>query len=102
VQTAHACIEAARHFIPPQVEHPHLIILSADSELHLHKIKAKLEAEGIPHKGFYEPDMGNQLTALATAPISGQSRNFFKKYKLLNPAVSSQPEPEIPCAERSK
>lgn len=80
VQASHAAIESARNFISNDLEHPSVIILNMKSENDLLKFKDKC-----PHRyiEFREPDMKNQLTAIATEPIYGDDRKFFRKFQLL-------------------
>jgi len=80
VQSAHAAIEASRAFLEPGQEHPSVIIVIVKSEQKLKSIAAKLD---VKFRAFFEPDIGNQMTAIATAPISGEQRNFFKKFQLM-------------------
>jgi hypothetical protein len=54
----------------------------ADQSALLQAIK-HLVAVGVKFKSFTEPDIGNQVTAVATAPISGEVRKHFRKYPLL-------------------
>ena len=37
---------------------------------------------------FYEADLGGELTAVASAPISGDDRRLFRRFNLINPAES--------------
>jgi hypothetical protein len=37
----------------------------------------------IGHHKFYEPDINNELTAIASSPIEGEKRIVFKNYKTL-------------------
>ena len=83
VQAGHASIEAARAFISKDDEHPSLILCTAKSEEQLQRAADNLEANGIQLKRFYEPDIGNQMTAFATKPLSGDERKLFKKFQLL-------------------
>lgn len=83
VQTGHACIELGRHIIDAQSEHPSLIVFGIRSEPKLQSIVDHLKGQGINIKEFREPDIGNQLTAFATEPISGERRQLFAKYCLL-------------------
>lgn len=83
VQSSHACIEAARHFLRPDEEHPSVIIFGVKSEPKLKSIAEQLQQNGIRLKQFFEPDIGNQLTAFACAPIYGKDRELFAKYCLL-------------------
>jgi hypothetical protein len=47
-------------------------------------VRKYLVENGIRHAHFYEPDIENQLTALATEPLFGEQRNLMKKYQLLD------------------
>jgi len=53
-------------------------------EIALQRAIYKIENSGILYKEFLEPDIGNQLTAIATEPICGNRRKVFKKFKLMN------------------
>ena len=79
VQAAHACIEATKAF--PSEEHPHLVVLSAKNEEFIFKVAKKLDAAGIQYRIFIEPDRNNEITALCTEIISGESRSVFKNYQ---------------------
>lgn len=82
VQGTHAAIESARAFLSPEDEHPSIIMLIVKSEAKLKDTLAKLE----PHmriKTFHEPDRNNELTAIATEPIHGESRKLLSRYQLL-------------------
>lgn len=83
VQSSHAVLEATRHFINTQIEHPHLIVLGIKDESRLLKSAQKLEDAGIRFKFFVEPDIGNEFTALATEPVFGDSRRIFRNFQLL-------------------
>jgi hypothetical protein len=43
-----------------------------------------LGAAGIRCRAFHDEDLGEQVTAVATEPICGSARRFFRKYQLLN------------------
>lgn len=83
VQAAHSCIEAARHFLLPDEDHPSVIIFGIKSEAKLKSIVEQLQQQGVRLKQFFEPDIGNQLTSIATAPVFGKDREIFSKYCLL-------------------
>lgn len=84
VQACHASIEAAKAFSLEDLhEHPSVIILSIKNESKLHEIRNYLIDNGIQHVHFYEPDIDDQLTALATEPIFGDRRRLFRKFQLL-------------------
>lgn len=63
------------------------------NEAKLHKIRQYLVQNNIQHAHFYEPDIGNELTALATEPITGERRRLFRKFQLLK-EKSSPPIPD--------
>jgi len=81
IQTAHATQEIAK-----QIKHPdrtcHLILFEAKNEEHLIGIKEKLDEQGIKAHMFHEPDWNTGYTAIATEPIYGEDRQFFKKFKM--------------------
>ena len=64
-------------------EHPSVIICGVKNEQSLIKQMNYLISNGVQFSIFKEPDLGNELTALATAPISGAARELFKKYQLI-------------------
>lgn len=82
VQTAHAVALSTKE-APYLDEHPHLIVVALDSETKLKNAIDRLEASGIRCYSFYEPDIGNQLTAAATGIIRGKDRLHFKRFNLL-------------------
>jgi hypothetical protein len=43
----------------------------------------RLKEKGVRVCAWYEEDMGNQLTAIATAPLRGNERKPMKRLKLL-------------------
>ena len=61
--------------------HPHLVVLGIGSEFQLRHVAARLEALGIQYQPFYEPDLGGQLTSLATEPLSMQRRKPLQRYR---------------------
>jgi hypothetical protein len=83
VQSCHAAIEAARTFLPPEHEHPHLVICGVRDEPALWARLHRLQERGVHFRPFFEPDLGGQLTALATEPLSGDDRRLFRSLRLL-------------------
>lgn len=83
VQAGHAAIEAARAYLKADDEHPSLIICTTKSEAQLSRAADDIEKQGIRIKRFYEPDIGNQLTAFATEPLSGEARKAMRKFQLM-------------------
>lgn len=83
VQAAHACIEMARWMLPVDEAHPHLVMCVVRNEAKLREVMSRLDSQQIRFKEFREPDRDNETTALATEPLRGDRRTFFKKYQLL-------------------
>ncbi len=83
VQTSHAAIESARHYLQPDDEHPSVIVCSVKSEQKLLMCADELKEQGIGYQLFREPDLNNQYTALASRPLRGAERNAFSRFQLL-------------------
>jgi hypothetical protein len=81
IQAAHATQE-----ITKEIDHPentcHFILFEAKDEQDLIDIKMRLEDKGIKSHMFHEPDYDTGHTAIATEPIYGNDRRFFKKFKM--------------------
>jgi hypothetical protein len=86
VQSCHAVAEAVSAFHALEQEHPHLIVCEVSDETALRRALGETQQCGIACRPFFEPDLGNQLTALATEPISRARGRRFRKLRLLNPA----------------
>jgi hypothetical protein len=54
------------------------------NERHLGRWRDRLERAGIRFRAFFEPDLSEQLTALATEPLRGPIRQLFRNLRLLN------------------
>lgn len=86
VQSCHAAIECANAFaLKDLAEHPSVIILGVKNEVKLHQIRQFLIENDVQHAHFYEPDIGDELTAVATQPIFGERRRLFRKFQLVRP-----------------
>jgi hypothetical protein len=83
VQACHASLEAARAFLPPDHEHPHLVVCGVRDEARLGTCLDRLRRAGVRFRPFSEPDLGNELTAAATEPVRGKQRRLFRDYALL-------------------
>lgn len=81
VQACHATVSAARLYLDTPV--CNLIVCGVKNEQALHKARDHLASLGIKFESFVEPDIGNQLTALATEPVSGDVRKSLRKYQLI-------------------
>lgn len=66
------------------MEHPHLVLCGVDSESQLATVAEKLRSHGIRIKEWYEADRNDELTSIASEPVSGDCRRHFKKLSLLN------------------
>jgi len=84
VQASHACIEATKAYLHPELEHPHLVVIGVNDESRLYKCASKLDKVGIRYKTFLESDRNDEATAIATEPIFGEARQHFKNYTLLS------------------
>lgn len=82
VQSCHSIIEATKAFEQP-IKHPSLVICSVKDEFALEQAISYIQSRNINLVEFREPDIGNQLTAIATEPISQEKRRIFSKYPLL-------------------
>ena len=83
VQACHAVAEVTRYCPPPDGVIPNLVLLGVNDESRLFKCQSKLDKANIRYKVFFEPDI-NQFTALATEPVSGETRQHFRNYTLLS------------------
>ena len=82
VQSCHAVIEMTREN-KIVGEHPSVIICGVKSEDKLKNAISRLQDNNVFFKEFREPDIGHQLTAVATEPIYGDDRKIFRKYQLI-------------------
>jgi hypothetical protein len=83
VQAGHACLEAARAFLPSDHEHPFLVVCGVRDEVRLGRWLDRLRAARVRFRAFFEPDLGDQLTAAATEALRGKQRNLFRDLRLL-------------------
>ena len=87
VQACHASIEAARNFVKPDEEHPYLVLCVCKSEHRLEKLMDQLKEESIDYRVFSDAAVSDEdkkeYTAIATEPLVGERREFFKHYQLL-------------------
>lgn len=95
VQAAHAAVEAARHFLPPDHDHPHFVLCRVPSEPELLRAADRLERLGVRFKLFREPDRADEATALATEPLTHERRGVLARYPCLTRAdLLAAPQPE--------
>ena len=79
VQAGHALSEFLLYGKNTKWDNGTLIYLGVRGLWELEKLKMKLKMRNVPHSEFYEPDIGNQLTALAT----DENCSFFKRLNLM-------------------
>lgn len=77
VQAAHATHEAGIYFGKQGNPISALVLLQVSNEKQLKEVQGHLEAIQMPHVGFIEPDMDNQLTSICTRPVEGHERLYF-------------------------
>lgn len=92
VQAAHAAIDF-QHEFPREASNWHnksnyLIFLSVTDELQLKKLVLKAAKKGIKITPFREPDLGDELTAIALEP-SEASRKLTSSLPLMGKGVKS-------------
>ncbi len=85
MQAAHAAVEAARQFLPPDTEHPHLVLCAVASEDRLLAAADHLFRHNVRHALFREPDRADEATALATEPLAGPRRRPLSRYQCFAP-----------------
>lgn len=83
VQVAHAAIAATNTYGQPNKTHPHLVVCTVSDERELAETFERLKSQRVPCCGIYEPDMGDSLTAVATAPLHGAARRPLQWLRLL-------------------
>jgi hypothetical protein len=83
VQAVHAALEASRQFLPPDSEHPHLVLCAVASMERLLAAADHLFRCGIRYALFHEPDRAQQATALATEPLADERRRLLNRFRCL-------------------
>ena len=81
VQAAHAAHESGIWLADRSPDTNSIIVLQCKDEPSLIHTYESLSKD-IDLVMFREPDIGNQATAFASKPISGDHRKLFKKFKL--------------------
>lgn len=85
VMAAHASWEARSLSDDNILEHPHLVLLEANStnEPSLKEIRSYLQDSGVAFVNFHESYYEDPLVAIATEPILEDRRHLFQNFKLL-------------------
>lgn len=81
VQASHACVEVMNK-IKEEI-HPHIVVFGSSNEKKLKEVIKYLAEVNIKCEYFIEPDIGGQITAVATFPLKGEEREHLRKYCLL-------------------
>lgn len=89
VQAVHAAYEIGQRVADPRPEPDYSVVLSVPDEAALMRAYARLTEHGIPVHLFREADLGDEATALASAPVVGEERKRFSRYPLWKPGVST-------------
>jgi len=83
VQACHAAYAAGSKTSPESTKDLFLILCEAKNEQKLLFESERLNRAGIAHVLFREPDLDNQITALATLPLDRQRHGgFFRGWSL--------------------
>ena len=81
VQSGHSLIEICQKYTFKY--HPSLVYLVVKSEFKLKTVMQECLDNNINFSIFREPDINNEITAIATEPLSGEKRTIFRRYQLL-------------------
>jgi hypothetical protein len=94
VQAAHAAAEAGRLFYSLEHGIASLIVLSVPNKDALYRAATQLQALGIAHDVFFEPDWEMGHSALGTRPLLDSERKLMKGWPLwkLKTAIAAAAE----------
>lgn len=84
IQSVHAAHEAGIRFGNSK-DTSSVVVCSVPDETSLRLAAVNCSRQGIRNYLFLEDDFGNQATAFATEPITGEARRTFRKFPLWNP-----------------
>lgn len=62
---------------------PSIVLLKAESEKILRQHLTSVAKSGITCYAFFEPDIGNEMTAFATKPLNEEQRKMLRQFKLV-------------------
>lgn len=83
VQAIHGAIAATNTFGEPNKTHPNLVLCRMENESALLAAFNRLKSANVRCCAWYEPDQGDTLTAIATAPLREDQRKPLKRFRLL-------------------
>jgi hypothetical protein len=84
VQAVHAALGASRQLLPPDSEHPPVVLCGVASEERLLAAADHLFRQNIRFTLFREPDRADEATALATEPLCGERRRLLNRFRCLS------------------
>ncbi len=82
VQAIHASIEATKRF-PQPAETVYVVLCSVRNETKLRNALEFIRGHGVKCADFREPDLDNELTAIATEPVYQDKRHIFRKFQIM-------------------
>jgi hypothetical protein len=99
VQTNHSSFKLAQLRGDPGT--PNLVAIGMPNVRALERVLRKLQAHGIPHYPWYEPDHDFGLTAIATAPLDADSpeRELLQCYRVYRAPVVTTASTAAPKAD---
>ena len=80
VQVGHVCYESGLRFKADP--HTYLVLCAVANEEELLAVEEHLGCHNIESHKFHEPDDNMGFTTLCSAPVSGEHRKLFRKYRL--------------------
>lgn len=85
VQTAHVALVAGQRMFSPEANtrEIYFCVIGVENQEELVRAADLLNDHGISLQGFREPDLGNSLTAICSAPILRHKKGFLSHYKTL-------------------
>lgn len=84
VQAAHAAYVAGSKASPEaDVNNVHFVLVGVENEEEVKVAAETLESNNVAYYEFYEPDLGDALTSVASQPIKEHQKRFLGKYKTL-------------------
>lgn len=97
VQASHAAFEAGLRWHSADDEVASLIVLEVPHKAALLRAARKLEAKGVDHHVFFEPDFDMGESALATRPLVGEARRPLSGYPLWNAGARLLTQEPVPA-----
>jgi hypothetical protein len=83
IQFGHVAAKAGAKSPDKLWEYVHFVGIGVRNERELHKAALLMADNDIPYSTFNEGAMDDELTAVASVPVRGPTREVFKNYKTL-------------------